>query len=98
MGPLAAGLLAVYILHAVVWRICAPSLRQRLVPDELRGRVNAASRVLGLLGLASGSAIGGLLAVADVSLPVLVEGVVFIGCAALMVLLVPESDPRPAHS
>ena len=60
--------------------------------------MNAASRVLGLLGLAIGSALGGLLAVADVSLPVLVEGVVFIGCAALMVLLVPESNPRPAHS
>ena len=96
-GLLAAGLLAVYILDAVVWGICATSLRQRLVPDGLRGRVNAASRVLGLLGLAIGSAFGGLLAVMDVSLPILVGGIVFIGCAALMVLLIPESDPRPGH-
>lgn len=96
-GPVAAALLAVYIFHAVVWGICATSLRQRLVPDELRGRVNAATHVLGLLGLAIGSALGGLLAVADLSLPFLVGGVVFIGCAALMVLLVPETDPRPAR-
>lgn len=94
-GLLAAGLLAVYILHAVVWGICATSLRQRLVPDELRGRVNAASRVLGLLGLALGSALGGLLAVTDLSLPLLFGGVVFIGCAALMVFLVPETNPSP---
>ncbi|MCT9872089.1 MFS transporter [Paenarthrobacter aurescens] len=33
---LAAILLAIYILHAVVWGICATSLRQRLVPEDLR--------------------------------------------------------------
>jgi MFS family permease len=55
---LAAILLAIYLLHAVVWGICATSLRQRLVPEHLRGRVNAGSRVLGLLGLAIGSTTG----------------------------------------
>ncbi|MBO3095476.1 hypothetical protein [Cellulomonas dongxiuzhuiae] len=29
-GPIAAGVLAIYILHAVVWSICATSLRQRV--------------------------------------------------------------------
>ncbi|MCC3280614.1 MFS transporter [Arthrobacter sp. zg-Y40] len=83
----AALLLAAYIFHAVVWGICATSLRQRLVPDELRGRVNAASRVLGLLGLALGSAAGGALAVVNVARPVAAGGMVFLICAAAAVYL-----------
>ncbi|MCC3277059.1 MULTISPECIES: MFS transporter [unclassified Arthrobacter] len=83
----AALLLAAYIFHAVVWGICATSLRQRLVPDGLRGRVNAASRVLGLLGLALGSAAGGALAVVNVALPVAAGGMVFLICAAAAVYL-----------
>ncbi|WP_316314415.1 MFS transporter [Clavibacter michiganensis] len=36
--PIVAGiLLALYILHAVVWSICATTLRQRLVPADLLG-------------------------------------------------------------
>lgn len=59
-NPIIAGvLLALYILHAFVWNICSLSLRQRLVPDNLFGRVNAAARVIGLLGLSIGSALGG---------------------------------------
>lgn len=61
-NPFIAGvLLAAYILHAVVWNICSTSLRQRLVPDAMLGRVGGATRVLGLLGLALGSFFGGLL-------------------------------------
>ncbi|MDK1328914.1 MFS transporter [Arthrobacter sp. zg-Y1143] len=86
-ASVAALLLAAYIFHAVVWGICATSLRQRLVPDELRGRVNAASRVLGLLGLALGSAAGGALAVVNVALPVAAGGMVFLICAAAAVYL-----------
>ncbi|RIJ53021.1 MFS transporter, partial [Clavibacter lycopersici] len=62
-------LLALYILHAVVWSICATSLRQRLVPADLLGRVGAAGRVVSLLGLAAGSALGGVLATAGIALP-----------------------------
>lgn len=37
-APWVAGaLLATYILHSVVWGICVSSLRQRLVPENLRG-------------------------------------------------------------
>lgn len=93
-GAVAAALLAIYIVHAVVWGICATSLRQRLVPDELRGRVNAASRVLSLLGLALGSALGGLLAVVSLPLPIAVGGAVFVGCAVLAATLLPTAiDP-----
>jgi predicted MFS family arabinose efflux permease len=85
--PIVAGiLLALYILHAVVWGICATSLRQRLVPADLLGRVGAAGRVLGLLGLAAGSALGGLLATGGIAVPTAAGAVVFAGCAVLAVV------------
>ena len=85
--PVVAGvLLALYILHAAVWGICATSLRQRLVPAELLGRVGAAGRVVSLLGLAAGSALGGVLATAGIALPTVAGAVVFAGCAVLAVV------------
>lgn len=87
-SPLVAGvLLALYILHAVVWSICALSLRQRLVPDELLGRVGGAARVLGLLGLAVGSLLGGVLGAIDLVVPVAVGAVVFAGCCVLATVM-----------
>lgn len=83
-SPFVAGsLLALYILHAVVWSICAVSLRQRLVPDTLLGRVGGAGRVFGLLGLATGSALGGVLGAIDLVLPVITGAVVFAACCLL---------------
>ncbi|MDL5350930.1 MFS transporter [Microbacterium sp. zg-YB36] len=82
--PVLAGvLLALYILHAVVWSICALSLRQRLVPDALLGRVGGAARVLSLLGLAVGSAVGGILGAIDLTIPVAAGAAVFAGCCLL---------------
>lgn len=93
-GVVAAILLAIYILHAVVWGICASSLRQRLVPDDLRGRVNAASRVLGLLGLALGSALGGVLALVHIALPVLAGGLIFLASTTTALHLLRDIDTR----
>ncbi|AJW79375.1 MFS transporter [Clavibacter michiganensis] len=85
--PIVAGiLLALYILHAVVWSICATTLRQRLVPADLLGRVGAAGRVVGFLGLAAGSALGGALATSGIALPTVAGAVVFLGCAVLAVV------------
>ncbi|EMQ98098.1 MFS transporter [Paeniglutamicibacter gangotriensis] len=83
--PWVAGLfLATYILHAVIFSICVSSLRQRLVPDQLRGRVNAVSKLFGLAGLSVGAGLGGLLATAfDLAVPFLAGTVVFILCAAI---------------
>ena len=83
--PWVAGLfLATYILHAVVFSVCVGSLRQRLVPDQLRGRVNAVSKLFGLAGLAIGAGLGGLLAtVFDLAVPFLAGSLVFIICAAI---------------
>jgi predicted MFS family arabinose efflux permease len=92
--PFIAGvLLALYILHAVVWSICATTLRQRLVPADLLGRVGAAGRVVSLLGLAAGSALGGVLATSGIALPTVAGAVVFTGCAVLAVVaLRPTTD------
>ncbi|QOD43054.1 MFS transporter [Clavibacter zhangzhiyongii] len=85
--PVVAGvLLALYILHAAVWGICATSLRQRLVPDPLLGRVGAAGRVLSLLGLALGSALGGSLATVGIAVPTVAGAAVLAGCALLAAL------------
>ncbi len=92
---LAAILLAIYILHGVVWGICATSLRQRLVPENLRGRVNAGSRVLGLTGLAIGSIAGGVLAAVDLTLAVAAGGLVFVACAVIALILIRTNDGQP---
>ena len=79
--PIVAGvLLALYILHAVVWGICSISLRQRLVPDDLLGRVGGAGRVLGLFGLVIGSALGGILGAISLATAVATGAAVFVIC------------------
>ncbi len=88
----ASACLVVYIFHAVVWGICSVSLRQRLVPEPLRGRVNATAQVLGLLGLAVGSFAGGLLAVIDIALPVAVGGGIFLACALVALILLKDAE------
>ncbi|SBT67093.1 Na+/melibiose symporter [Micromonospora sediminicola] len=63
--PLVAGAaLAVWGAHAMVWGVLVVSLRQRLVPDRLRGRVNGAYALADLGGAALGTVAGGLLATA----------------------------------
>ncbi|RII86694.1 MFS transporter, partial [Clavibacter michiganensis subsp. insidiosus] len=43
-------------------------------------------RVVGLLGLAAGSALGGALATSGIALPTVAGAVVFLGCAVLAVV------------
>lgn len=92
---LAGLLLALYILHAVVWNICSVSLRQRLVPDEMLGRVGAAARVVSLIGLAVGAVLGGLLATVHIALPTLVGALVFGLCVLLALAALRAQDPSP---
>lgn len=93
-AALAALLLGLYIFHAVLWNICATSLRQRLVPSDLLGRVGAASRVLSLAGLALGSAVGGILASTDIRLPTALGSVVFFSCVVVALIGLPAADPE----
>lgn len=76
--------LAAYILHAVLFSICVSSLRQRLVPDQLRGRVNAVSKLCALAGLAIGAGLGGLIASnSGLATPFLAGALVFVICALI---------------
>lgn len=59
---IAGAALAVWGVHTMVWGVLVVSLRQRLVPDRLRGRVNSVYALADLGGAAVGTAVGGLLA------------------------------------
>lgn len=54
--------LAAYICHAVIWNVLAASMRQKVTPAAMMGRVGSVGRLLGLGGLAGGAALGGALA------------------------------------
>ncbi|WP_446220206.1 MFS transporter [Micromonospora sp. IBHARD004] len=58
----AGAALAGWGVHTMVWGVLVVSLRQRLVPDRLRGRVNGAYALADLGGAAVGTATGGLIA------------------------------------
>ncbi|MFB9236504.1 MFS transporter [Plantactinospora siamensis] len=61
--PWVAGLiLTVFGVHTMVWGVLVASLRQRLVPDRLRGRIGSIYSLLDLGGAALGTALGGVLA------------------------------------
>jgi predicted MFS family arabinose efflux permease len=47
---------------STLWNVLTVSLRQRLVPDHLLGRVTAAYRVVGFAAMPVGAVIGGLVA------------------------------------
>lgn len=53
---------ALYGFAAVSWNVITISLRQRLVPDELLGRVNSVFRFLGWGAMPLGALVGGLTA------------------------------------
>jgi predicted MFS family arabinose efflux permease len=81
---LAAGLLAAYILHATVWNICGVALRQRLVPEAMRGRNNSLFKLSGLIGLVIGAAIAGPLAAGlSLAAPFAVGSLIFAAGAVL---------------
>jgi MFS family permease len=67
-----------------LWNVVTVSLRQRVIPDRLLGRVNAAYRLLGWGSMPVGAAIGGL-----IGQLFSVRAVFVISGALLLVLLVP---------
>jgi Na+/melibiose symporter-like transporter len=61
--PVVAGLLSAVSLGSVmVWNVLTLALRQRLIPNEMLGRVGASYRFLVFLGMPIGALIGGVLA------------------------------------
>ncbi|MFF5214555.1 MFS transporter [Micromonospora sp. NPDC000442] len=68
--------LVVFSAHGMVWGVTVASLRQRLVPSRLLGRVGSAYAVLDLGGAAVGSLVGGLIAVTwGITTPFWIAGV-----------------------
>jgi len=62
-SPVLVGLLsAVSLASVMVWNVLTLALRQRLIPDEMLGRVGASYRFLVYLGMPFGALVGGLLA------------------------------------
>ncbi|GGP54994.1 MFS transporter [Saccharothrix coeruleofusca] len=62
-SPWVAGAtMGLFGVHAVVWNVVTHSVRQREVPDELRGRVGSAYFLLVIGGSAIGALLGGALA------------------------------------
>jgi MFS family permease len=57
-----APVMALGAFSAVTWNVVSVSLRQALVPDELRGRVNSAYRFFGWGAMPIGALLGALLA------------------------------------
>jgi len=58
----AAAILVLFGVHTMVWGVLIVSLRQRLVPDRLRGRIGSVFSLLNLGGAAVGTLIGGFVA------------------------------------
>ena len=62
-SPILVGALsAVSLASVMVWNVLTLALRQRLIPDDMLGRVGASYRFLVYLGMPFGALIGGLLA------------------------------------
>ena len=62
-----------------LWNVATISLRQRIVPDELLGRVTSAYRLIGLGAMPVGAAAGGLIARSyGLTAPFLVAGVLLL--------------------
>ena len=62
---IAGATLVMFGAHAMVWGVVTISLRQRLVPDRLLGRVNSVYFLFDLGGAALGTLLGGALAAAQ---------------------------------
>ena len=80
LAPTAAVLALVAIVEGVagtVWNVITVSMRQRIIPSELFGRVNSAYRWIGTGSIALGALIGGQIAhYAGLRAPFLVGGAV----------------------
>lgn len=68
-GVLAAALMVVNGIGVLVWNVLGVSLRQRLVPDQLLGRVNAAFSMVAVGAASLGALAAGLIATLTGSLP-----------------------------
>ena len=76
-SPWAAGFIyAIFGMHAVIWGIVTVSLRQKMIPSNLLGRVNSVYNLFRMGGVAIGALAGGLIAQAyGITAPFWVAGI-----------------------
>ena len=83
----------------MVWNVLTLALRQRLIPNEMLGRVSASYRFLVFLGMPVGALIGGVLAYRfGVRSAIFVSGsmLIFLGMIVPMLLKgIEEVEARP---
>ena len=89
-SPILVGLLsAVSLATVMVWNVLTLALRQRLIPDDLLGRVGASYRFLVYLGMPFGALVGGVITnIYGVRSALFVSGsiLVFVGATLPVVL------------
>jgi MFS family permease len=97
-AAVAAVLLAVRGFDVAMWNVVTVSLRQRIVPSALLGRVNSAYRMLGWGLMPAGALVGGFVAhAAGLRTPYIVAGLLcgLSMLAALPFLLAADRPARP---
>jgi len=93
------GLLLLYGLLITAWNIVAVSLRQGLTPDEIRGRVAGASRLLAWGAQPLGALLGGLIASAfGLRAPFFVASIAFVIATALVWSIISNDSIEEARS
>lgn len=82
-----------------MWNVATISLRQRIVPDALLGRVTSAYRLVAFAAMPVGAALGGLLARAyGLASPFTVAGVLLAGCTVAALRWLPPSAIAAAEA
>lgn len=82
-----------------MWNVATISLRQRIVPDALLGRVTSAYRLVAFAAMPVGAALGGLLARAyGLASPFTVAGVLLAGAALAALRWLPPSAIAAAEA
>jgi MFS family permease len=82
-----------------MWNVATISLRQRIVPDALLGRVTSAYRLVAFAAMPVGAALGGLLARAyGLPAPFRLAGVLLAGCALAALRWLPPAAIAAAEA
>jgi len=82
-----------------MWNVATISLRQRIVPDALLGRVTSAYRLVAFAAMPVGATLGGLLAREyGLAAPFTVAGVLLAGCTAAALRWLPASAIAAAEA
>ncbi len=101
-SALAVGLLlGVSAAGTVVWNVLTLALRQRLIPNELLGRVGASYRFLVYLGMPFGALAGGLIANSfgpRTAIAVVGAGLLASGIAIKFSITDTPANPAPIHT